>query len=81
LNKKYLSSIVFVDTYKLDKLNAIVHPVAIEAALQWAAKQHAPYIIKEAALLFEAGSANNLDFISWCKRSTSNKVATCNAQR
>jgi dephospho-CoA kinase len=63
LNRKYLSSIVFVDTYKLDKLNAIVHPVAIEAALQWAAKQHAPYIIKEAALLFEAGSANNLDFI------------------
>jgi dephospho-CoA kinase len=63
LNRKHLSSIVFVDTYKLEKLNAIVHPAAIEAGLQWAAKQTAPYIIKEAALMFEAGSAFNLDFI------------------
>lgn len=63
LNRKHLSSIVFVDTYKLEKLNAIVHPAAIEAGLNWAAKQTAPYIIKEAALMFEAGSATNLDFV------------------
>ncbi len=63
LNRKHLSSIVFVDAYKLEKLNAIVHPAAIEAGLQWASKQSAPYIIKEAALMFEAGSAFNLDFI------------------
>jgi dephospho-CoA kinase len=63
LNRKHLSSIVFVDTYKLEKLNAIVHPATIEAGLQWAAKQTAPYIIKEAALMFEAGSAAGLDFV------------------
>ena len=63
LNKKYLAELVFKDTYKLEKLNAIVHPVAIEAGLQWAAKQTTAYIVKEAALLFEAGSGFNLDYI------------------
>lgn len=63
LNRKHLSSIVFTDTYKLEKLNAIVHPAAIEAGLNWAAQQTAPYIIKEAALMFEAGSAFNLDYV------------------
>ena len=63
LNRKYLAEIVFKDTYKLEKLNAIVHPVAIEAGLQWAAKQTTAYIVKEAALLFEAGSGFNLDYI------------------
>lgn len=63
LNRKYLSSIVFVDNYKLEKLNAIVHPAAIEAGLNWSAQQIAPYIIKEAALMFEAGSAFNLDYV------------------
>lgn len=63
LNRKHLSSIVFTDAYKLEKLNAIVHPAAIEAGLNWAAQQTAPYVIKEAALMFEAGSAFNLDYV------------------
>lgn len=64
LNKKYLSSIVFNDAYKLDKLNALVHPVAIEAGINWAnTHKNIPYIIKEAALLFESGSAANLNFV------------------
>ena len=63
LNRKHLSSIVFTDTYKLEKLNAIVHPAAIEVGLNWASQQTAPYILKEAALMFEAGSAFNLDYI------------------
>ena len=63
LNRKYLAEIVFKDTYKLEKLNAIVHPIAIEAGLQWAAKQTTAYIVKEAALIFEAGSGFNLDYI------------------
>lgn len=63
LNRKHLSSIVFTDTYKLEKLNAIVHPAAIEAGLNWASQQTAPYILKEAALMFEAGSAFNLDYV------------------
>jgi dephospho-CoA kinase len=40
-----------------------VHPFAIQAGVDWANAQNAPYIIKEAALLFESGSAAGLDFI------------------
>jgi len=63
LNKAYLSNIVFNDAYKLDKLNALVHPAAITAALSWMNKQTAPYVIKEAALIFESGSGIGLDYI------------------
>ncbi|MBX2930439.1 MAG: dephospho-CoA kinase [Chitinophagaceae bacterium] len=63
LNRQYLANIVFTDTYALEKLNAIVHPATIKAGLQWAEKQNSPYILREAALLFEAGSAADLDFI------------------
>jgi dephospho-CoA kinase len=57
LNRTYLSKIVFADPYKLALLNAIVHPVTIQAAIDWAATQTAPYVIKEAALFFESGSS------------------------
>ena len=63
LNKNYLAGIVFKDAYQLELLNAIVHPVSIQAAKDWAATQSAPYVIKEAALLFEAGATNGLTAI------------------
>ncbi len=63
LNRKYLANIVFNDAYKLEKLNAIVHPATIKAGNDWAEKQKSPYVLKEAALLFEAGSTTDLDFI------------------
>ena len=63
LNRKYLADIVFNNNDQLAILNALVHPASIEAGLQWAAKQTAPYIIKEAALLFEAASGFNLDIV------------------
>jgi dephospho-CoA kinase len=63
LDKDYLAGIVFKDAYQLALLNAIVHPVTIQAAKDWAAKQSAPYIIKEAALLFEAGATDGLTAI------------------
>ena len=63
LNRKYLANKVFNDNYQLEKLNAIVHPAAIQAGLNWAEKQTSPYAIKEAALMFEAGSAFNLQYV------------------
>ncbi|MBS1626963.1 MAG: dephospho-CoA kinase [Bacteroidetes bacterium] len=63
LNRKYLAEIVFNNTFELEKLNALVHPAAIAKGIQWAAQQNAPYIIKEAALMFEAGSAFNLNYV------------------
>ena len=57
LNRSFLSKIVFADPAKLELLNAIVHPITIKAAMDWAAAQTAPYVIKEAALFFESGSS------------------------
>ncbi len=63
LNRKYLADLVFNDPYQLDLLNAIVHPATLEEASHWFYKQDAPYAIKEAALLFEAGAGAGLDFV------------------
>jgi dephospho-CoA kinase len=63
LNRSKLAAIVFNDPAKLQLLNSLVHPLTIKDAEEWMKKQTTPYIIKEAALLFEAGSANGLDFI------------------
>lgn len=56
LNRAYLAAAVFGDEKQLEKLNALVHPAVIRAGEEWAAAQTAPYILKEAALLFESGS-------------------------
>lgn len=63
LNRPYISSIVFNNKEKLELLNAITHPITIADANEWMKKQSAPYVIKEAALLFESGSSEHLDII------------------
>ena len=63
LNRKYLASIVFNNKEKLELLNSLTHPVTIADADQWISSQSSPYIIKEAALLFESGAAERLDHI------------------
>jgi dephospho-CoA kinase len=63
LNRKYIADIVFNNPFKLEQLNAIVHPATIAAAQQWMLQQTTPYAIKEAALFFESGSAEGLDYI------------------
>lgn len=63
LNRAYLASIVFKDPYQLAVLNAMVHPLSLKAAEDWMKLQKAPYVIKEAALIFEAGAAAGLDLI------------------
>lgn len=55
LNRQYISSLVFNNENELEKLNALVHPAVFRAFETWTAGQKtAPYVIKEAALLFES---------------------------
>ena len=63
LNRSKLAAIVFNDPDKLELLNELVHPPTIRDAEEWMKKQTTPYVIKEAALLFESGSAGGLDYI------------------
>lgn len=57
LNRKYIAGIVFSNEEELKKLNALVHPAVFRAFDDWAtAFTNQPYVIKEAAVLFESGS-------------------------
>lgn len=64
LDRKALAEVVFNQPEELKKLNNIVHPFVAENFEKWC-NQHesAPYIIKEAAILFESGVHQNLDRI------------------
>ena len=63
LNKTYLAGIIFKDKAYLNKMNAIVHPKVGRHFMNWAAKQNAPYVIKEAAIIFENNTHKQYDFI------------------
>lgn len=63
LNSKFIANIVFNDVLALQKLNALVHPAVFRAFELWAQNMPntMPYVIKEAALLFESGSYQSCD--------------------
>lgn len=61
LNKEFLSEIVFNDKDKLLKLNGIIHPAVARRFNAWKARQKAPYVLKEAAILFESGAYMTCD--------------------
>jgi len=64
LNRELLSKTVFNYPDKLAKLNAMVHPRVAVDYNQWMHEQRGKkYCLKEAALLFEAGSYQSLDKI------------------
>lgn len=63
LNRAYLSAKVFTDPFQLELLNSLVHPATIRDAAKWMTQQKTPYAIKEAALIFESGSAELLDYV------------------
>lgn len=64
LNRGYIASIVFQDAQKLESLNALVHPAVFRDFARWSAEQKSPYVIKEAALMFESGSFRDLDYVA-----------------
>jgi dephospho-CoA kinase len=63
LDRAYLSSKVFNDPFQLEILNALVHPATLRDAANWMNRQKTAYTIKEAALIFESGAAEQLDYI------------------
>jgi dephospho-CoA kinase len=63
LNRRHIADIVFNNETQLNKLNAIVHPAVFRAFDAWVAQiKNAPYVIKEAALLFESSSYKMCDY-------------------
>ena len=62
IDRTTLAQTVFVDPVKLEKLNRLVHPRVAEDYNHWLEQySDKPYVIKEAALIYEAGSWKGLD--------------------
>ena len=62
LNRKHIAGIVFNNAAQLDKLNALVHPAVFRAFDKWVPQfKNVPYVLKEAAILFESGSYKMCD--------------------
>ena len=62
-NRTYIAQIVFNNPEKLAILNGIVHPALAKYFKRWAKEQTSPYVLKEAAILFESGSYKDCDYI------------------
>lgn len=63
LNRKYIAEKAFGHPEKLKALDNLVHPRVALDYERWTKQQSGPYVIKEAALLYEAGSYKTLDKI------------------
>ncbi|HOX75876.1 MAG TPA: dephospho-CoA kinase [Bacteroidales bacterium] len=64
LNKEELASLIFHDPELLKKVNSLVHPVVFDHFRIWADKQTTPYVIMEAAILFESGASKLVDRVA-----------------
>ena len=63
LNREYIAKIVFKDKKLLQGLNNIVHPAVRRHFKSWCKRQNAPYVIQEAAIIFENGTKELYDKI------------------
>ncbi len=62
LNRSYISEVTFGNKEKLEKLNSLIHPrVAIDYEKWSDDNTEAPYLLREAALLYEVGSYKSID--------------------
>ena len=76
LNRSFIGEVVFSDKQKLEALNAIVHPAVRQDFDTWTlGKTSEPYIIKEAAILFESGGASAMDYTIFVKADVKTRIS------
>ncbi len=64
IDRQKLAQLVFNHPDMLQKLNDIVHPLVRQNFIRWVKKhENHPFVIKEAAILFESGSYKYCDSI------------------
>lgn len=63
LDNQKIAQKIFNDKEALAKVNHFIHPIVLELFEKWTLENSlAPYVIKEAALLFESGAYKSLDY-------------------
>jgi len=60
-DRKKIAELVFRNPEKLALLNSIIHPAVRKKFNEWVSEQNSPYVIDEAAILFETGIYKQLD--------------------
>jgi dephospho-CoA kinase len=63
VDRKKIADKVFGNKALLEKLNAVVHPAVGAHFENWSKGQNAPYVLKEAAILFESGADRQVDLV------------------
>jgi dephospho-CoA kinase len=61
LDRMALARLIFNNENLLKEINAVVHPVVFEHFKSWEKSASAPYVIMEAAILFESGASELVD--------------------
>jgi len=61
LQRQFVANRVFKDSALLRKLEGIIHPAVARDFSKWVKAQDSPYVLKEAAILFETGGDQFLD--------------------
>lgn len=64
LDRLGLASLIFNNHSLLEKVNLLVHPIVGDHFRKWASEQNAPYLIMEAAILFESGVSKQVDRVA-----------------
>jgi dephospho-CoA kinase len=62
LNKPVLREIIAQEKTR-NVLNSIIHPRVFKQFENWAKAQQSPYVLKEAAILFESGADKTVDIV------------------
>ncbi|WP_242119282.1 dephospho-CoA kinase [Aestuariivivens sediminicola] len=63
LNRSFIANIIFKDKSLLNKINDIVHPEVAKHFKKWVKAQNGPYVVKEAAILFENNGYKACDYV------------------
>jgi dephospho-CoA kinase len=58
LDRRRLADIIFNDKTALERINSLVHPVVVRDFEQWCVSQTSPYVLEEAAIIFESNIAH-----------------------
>lgn len=74
-DRKYIASRVFDSAEKLEELNKIIHPAVAAHFENWKRGQEAPYVIYEAAILFETGGYKKCDAVILVTATIEERVA------
>lgn len=75
VNRGYVAQKVFSNEQLLAKLNSIIHPATAARFIAWKKNQHAPYVVREAAILLESGSYEDCDSIILVTASLEERVS------